>query len=154
MSADEFIEHNLEDTLPEITVDRMEESKSLKKIDIDTFILNDITSLTNWILIIANGEGVCLKEPRVDLNIYGESDDSYLVINIYKTEESSNMYFFKTEDRRNPLSSLLKWLSFFNYDLRVLLELLDTSHYYETEMGPEIRHQGMIITKTFQEQNK
>jgi len=157
MSLDEFIEHKVEDDLTETINNEIgieEELELVKKVDVDMLILSDITSLSAWILIIANGQGICLQDPRIDLNIYGEYDNSYMVIDIYKSEESSNVYFFKTEDRRNPLSSLLQWLSCVNYDLGELLELLGASHFYETEMGLEIRHQGMIITKRFQEQNK
>ena len=157
MSSDEFIEHKVEDDLTEkvINATGIETGiESVKKIDVGMLTIGDITSLSTWILIIANGEGICLQDPRIDLNIYGEYDNSYMVIDIYESEESSNLYFFKTEDRQNPLSFLFQWLSCINYDLRELLSFLGTSHFYETAMYPKIRHQGMIITKKFQKQNK
>ncbi|MBH0058335.1 hypothetical protein I6F65_15350 [Pseudoalteromonas sp. SWXJZ94C] len=157
MSSDEFIEHKVEDDLTEKVNNATGIEKgieSVKKVDVGMLTIGDITSLSTWILIIANEEGICLQDPRIDLNIYGEYDNSYMVIDIYESEESSNLYFFKTEDRQNPLSSLFQWLSCINYDLRELLYFLGISHFYETAMYPEIRHQGMIIIKKYQKQNK
>ncbi len=98
--------------------------------------------------MITQQGGVRFNDPNIDLNFFGENDETYLLIYNHVNKTAADVYFFKTEDRRNPLASLLQWLGCINYSLRELLELLDNSHYQDTEMGGEIRHFGMIITKT------
>ncbi|WP_444995156.1 hypothetical protein [Aliikangiella sp. IMCC44359] len=117
----------------------------------DDIAIDDICSLKSWLEIITKQGGVCLEDVDITLNFFGEDDDTYLLIHRYTGKNKADVYFFKTEDRRNPLNSLIQWLGCINYSLHELLELLDNSHYQYTEMGDEIRYFGMIITKTQQE---
>lgn len=143
---DEFIEHTFDGPAPAIKSN--DSNKECEFRPSDNITIDDVISLDSWLQIILKKDGLHFDEPKLDLNIYGDNDDKYLVINHYTSKTSANVYLFKTDDRINPLASLIQWLGCIKYNLRELLELLETSHYYETDMGLETRCLGMVIKKT------
>ncbi len=145
---DEFIEHTFDS--PASTIKDSDSKAEYEIRPSDDIAIDDVASLNSWIQIILKKDGVHFAEPVLDLNFYGDNDDKYLVINHYTSNTSANVYLFKTDDRRNPLASLIQWLECVNYSLRALMELLENSHYYETNMGLETRCLGVTIKKTAQ----
>ena len=153
MNNDEFVEHKPSN---DTSSQNFGEDKfdKIDNVDIDSFSIQDISSLTAWIQIIANGGRVCLEQPRVDVSIVGIKDKSNLLIDIYQDEDSSYQYYFEPEEKQNPLASLLGWLNCINYSLGGILNMLNEGTFLDTEMGPELNYHGMVITKDYQEQNK
>lgn len=150
MVEDEFTEQLSDDEpLPKKSRLRDGISNSRKTVP-EKLTISDFDSLYVWIHFIAHGGELHIDSPKVVINIFGSGDDSYLVIERYTNKTSSEQYYFETEDRRNPLKSLLHWLENFDYSMSKLLQFIQDVHYYETEMGPEVRHMGMIISRSLQ----
>ncbi|MET1257562.1 hypothetical protein [Aliikangiella maris] len=146
---DEFIEHIFDSPASAIKANKSNEEHEIKPAG--DMVVNDITSLKSWIDIIAKQGGVSIGDIDMTLNFFGENDETFLLIYRFTSKNGADVYYFKTEDNRNPLASLIQWLGCINYSLKELIELLDNSQYHDTEIGDELRHFGMIITRKHSE---
>lgn len=106
-----------------------------------------LNSLYQWIDFIVNKKDVDIDSIDCNLKIFGEGDDTYLVINVYGNETNSTEYYFKPDDTENGLMALISCMRHFNFSLKELLEKLPTQKYIEEDIGCYASVNGIKIFK-------
>ncbi len=102
-----------------------------------------------WEELIASLKQCELKDVDGSLNVFGEGDDIYLVVNLYQSDSCTTEYVFKSNTEENPRAALFSLLENKGFSLASLLELITTANYVDEEMG-EVLISGQI--KIFREQ--
>ncbi|GLQ29955.1 hypothetical protein [Litoribrevibacter albus] len=100
-----------------------------------TVKVSELSTKEQWIEFIDITKELTLKDLDGALDIYGEDEEVYLVINLYQNESSSIEYFFKPLIEQESRMALLSLLEENNFSLSALLNLILTSSYIEEEMG-------------------
>ncbi|KEQ19743.1 hypothetical protein [Endozoicomonas numazuensis] len=107
----------------------------------------DMSSLYQWMDFIVNEKDVSVESIDCHLKVFGEGDDTYLVVNIYDNDKSSTEYYFKPVDGKNGLMSLVSLMSDFDFSLKKLLEKLPFQNYVEVDAGCCVSVNGIKIFK-------
>jgi len=107
----------------------------------------DLNSLYQWMSFIVNEKDVDMSSIDCNLKIFGEGDNTYLVINMYGKDTNSTEYYFKPDDKENGLMALISCMSNFNFSLKELLENLPNQNYVERDVGCYASVNGIKIFK-------
>lgn len=111
--------------------------------------VGELHTKEKWDELIDNSKELVLEDVDGSLNVFGEGDDIYLVVNLYQSDSSSTEYFFKSINEENPRTALYALLEEKGFSLSSLLELITTANYVDEDMG-EVLISGQI--KIFREQ--
>ena len=101
-------------------------------IDIDS---NDLNNAWIWMKCLVEKTPVNVADLDIALNFFGDRQETYLVINKYKSDTESIQYVLDTDDKSKRLSELLELIKSSDYRLTGLIEKLDKANYSDTEIG-------------------
>ncbi|MCX2778561.1 hypothetical protein [Microbulbifer thermotolerans] len=107
----------------------------------------NLNSLFQWMDFIVNKKDVYLEDIDCNLKIFGEGDNSYLVINLYESENRSIEYYFKPDNPDDGLIALISLLNNFKFSLKELLEKLPSQNYVEDDIGCYSSFNGIKVFK-------
>jgi len=86
--------------------------------------VGDLNSRGAWERLITTLREVHVANPSCALNIFGEGQNQYLVVNIYDSDTSSTEFFFSAHDELQRLDVLMEALETIGYSLARLIERL------------------------------
>ncbi|MDV2081065.1 hypothetical protein [Marinobacter xestospongiae] len=112
-----------------------------------TIEYEDLDGLCKWIDFFVNEREVWLEKTDCQLKMFGDGDDSYLVINEYSGESNSTEYFFKPDENENNLMALIFLLKQFGFCLEALLKRLPELDYIDEDIGCYASISGIKIFK-------
>jgi len=84
--------------------------------------VGDLNSRGAWERLITTLREVHVANPSCALNIFGEGQNQYLVVNIYDSDTSSTEFFFSAHDELQRLDVLMEALETIGYSLARLIE--------------------------------
>ncbi|MBI3897496.1 MAG: hypothetical protein HY308_04265 [Gammaproteobacteria bacterium] len=110
--------------------------------------LGGLSTFTAWAAILVNHRRVSFADADMTLSVYGEGDDSYLVIETYKSDVESTQYMLTAEGNEIPLAALFDFLKLVDFKFIKLLELLTSLPYQMSETGEVIKIGQVKIFRT------
>jgi len=100
-----------------------------------SIVSTDINNLYQWMDLIVNKKEVILDDIDASINLYGNDDSIYLLINIYQNDSKSTEYLFKPSTNINALSALVFLLESVDYSLNSLINKIETAEYISGDLG-------------------
>ncbi len=102
--------------------------------------LADVKSIYAWATIwVQRAESAFIVDANLQIDVFGNGDDAYLVIDRYTGENSLVEYqFFTLDPEAKPKSMMLifDFLKTVDFDLEKLMHFLESATFDETEAGP------------------
>ena len=88
---------------------------------------------------------MAVTDINVAINVFGEGDSSYLVINVYQSDSESIEYTFISASDESKTDQLLGALKVIEYSLSRLLSLLSDSKYLADESGEYFNFESLKV---------
>jgi hypothetical protein len=114
--------------------------------------LKDVESFHAWAhMLIHNEESYLVPEANVQMDIYGQDDSAYLVLDIYSEDNSITQYVFIVADEvddHKTIVFLFDFLKALDFSLQKLLDWLKQAKFVETEAGTRAITHGLAICRS------
>lgn len=114
--------------------------------------LADVKSIYAWATIwVQRTESAFIADANLQIDVFGNGDDAYLVIDRYTGENSLIEYqFFTVDPAAKPKSMLLifNFLGTVDFDLEKLMHFLENATFLETGAGPVLETMQLRIYRS------
>ncbi len=96
---------------------------------------DDLDELFKWLDFIVNKRDVYIESEDIHLKIFGEGNESYLIVNCYLSVEESIEYYFKPDESAYSLEIVLNYIKLCDYSLSQLIKNLGSLDFKYSEAG-------------------
>ena len=98
--------------------------------------MEKLESLTDWNQLLSNDDRTYVEDNLV-VNIFGELEDSYMVVERYisNSPRTVHQFVFHSKNHTNPLFGLFAFLSKYNFSLKQLMQKIDESDFEEDDFN-------------------
>lgn len=96
---------------------------------------DDLDNLFKWLDFIVNKRDVYVESENIHLKMFGEQNESYLIINCYQSTEKSIEYYFKSHESCDSLEFILNYVKLCDYSVPKLVQSLDSLDFKYSEAG-------------------
>ncbi len=114
--------------------------------------LNEIESFHAWAkMLVLNEDSYWVPEEKVLMDLYGNDDSAYLVLDIFTSETAFTQYVFIVEDGKNDSKSIVlifDFLKSLNFSLAKLLTWLRQAEFIETPDSCRALTHGLAICRS------
>lgn len=113
--------------------------------------IENITTIEDWNVLFFEDANSYFFDQNVQIDIIGENEASYMVINIYANESSTTEYLFfprEESDVGNARIYIFDFLKTLNFSLKKLLQWLIDANFQETEFGMAVDIGEIIISRS------
>lgn len=114
--------------------------------------LADVKSIYAWATIwVQRTESVFIADANLQIDVFGDGDEAYLVVDRYTGENSLIEYQFFTADPAAKAKSMMlifDFLKTIDFDLEKLMHLLESATFIETEVGQVLETMQLRIYRS------
>lgn len=107
-----------------------------------------LDSMTNWMAFFSSDEQG-YKENNYTLYIYGEGDNSYVVIDkkISDSPDTWDQFVFHCKENKNPLFAFFEFLNKFDFNFINMANAIETYDYVSDEINEVCRIDNIEIAR-------